>query len=117
MPILYLCAREACECFDTSEASEHDACPNKQLPLPVAGMSAHVVDDCHLNAVVGGLRIVQALVEEDGMAHNVGVLSLLASTCVSPAPNNMSSWFTYSHSESVSLPSGEKYVLNATLVI
>ena len=108
---------EACECIDTSGASDHNACPNEQVPLPVAGMSIHKVDDCHINTVVGGYTVVQALVEKDSKAQNAEVFSLLTSAFVSPAPSNTSSWFNYSYFESVSPPSVEKYVLNATLLI
>jgi hypothetical protein len=115
--ILHICAMGACECSDTPDASDDDACTNKQLPLPVAGMSIHNVDNCHKNAVVDGSDIVQALVEKDSKTQYVKVLSLLTSTFVSPALSNTSSWFTYSYLERVSPPSVEKYVLNATLLI
>jgi hypothetical protein len=80
-------------------------------------MSIHNIDDCDMNVVVGGFTIAQALVENDSNALNVEVPSLLASTSVSPQPSNTSSWITCSYSESVSPPSVEKYVLNATLLI
>ena len=108
---------EACECCDISGARDDDACPNKQVPSPVAGMSIHNVDDCHINAVDGGFTVVQALVEKDIEAQNVELFSLLTSTFVSPAPSNTSSWFTYSYLESVSPPSVEKCVLNETFLI
>jgi hypothetical protein len=80
-------------------------------------MSIHNIDDCDMYVVVGGFTIVQALVENDRNAQNVEVPSLLAPTFVSPQPSNTSSWITCSYSESVSPPSVEKYVLNATLLI
>lgn len=115
--ILHICAMEASEYCDTSGASDHDACTNEQLPLPVADTSIHNVDYCHINAVVGGFAIVQALVEKDSKTKNVEVLSLHTSTFVSPAPGYTPSCFNYSYSESVSPPSVEKYVLNATFLI
>jgi hypothetical protein len=115
--ILHICAMEASECSDTCGASDHDACPNTQLPLPVAGISIHNVDDCHTNAVVDGFAVVQALVEKDSSAQKVEVFYLLTSTFVSPTPSNTSSWFNYSYLERVSPPSVEKYVLNSTLLI
>ena len=62
--ILHICTMEASECCDTSSVSDHDACPNKPA-LPVTGPSIQNVDDCHINAVVGGLAVDQALVEKD----------------------------------------------------
>lgn len=115
--ILHICAMEACECCDTSGARDHDACPNKQVPASVASVSIHNVDDCNINAVVGGLAVFQALVEKGFEAQNVEVLSLLTFTFISPAPSNTSSWFTYSYIESVSPPSVEKYILNETFLI
>jgi len=98
-PILYLCVREA----------------NKALPE--AGMSIYNVDSCHSRVIVGGLRVVLALVEGGSKVEKVEVLSLLTSTFVSPAPGNTSSWFSYSFFESVSPHSVEKYVLNETFLI
>ena len=77
----------------------------------------HNLDDCDMNVVVGGFSIIQALVENDSNAQNVEVASLHAPTLVSPQPSNNLSWITCSYSESVSPPSVEKYVLNATLLI
>lgn len=114
--ILHICAMEACECCDTSGARDHDACPDKPA-LPVAGTSIQNVDDCHINAVAGGLSAIQALLEKDIKAQNVNTLSVLISTFVSLAPSTNTSSFTYSYSESVSPPSVEKYILNATLLI
>jgi hypothetical protein len=114
--IMHVCSMDGCECPDTSGASDHDACPNKQEPVPVAGMSIANVDDCH-NEVVGGSAVVQALVENDAPARTVEVFSVVISTFVAPAPNNTSSWFNYSYSESVSPSSVEKYVLNDTFLI
>jgi hypothetical protein len=85
--------------------------------LPVAGMSIYKGDDCRSSVVVGGLRVVLALVEKDSKVQNVEVLPLPISPFVSPAPGNTSSWFSYSYSESVSPLSVEKYVLNETFLI
>ena len=115
--ILHICAMHACECCDTSGASDLNVCPDEQLPLPVAGLSFHGIDDCHINAVVGGIGVVQALVENESKPQNVEVLSLPTSTFVSSARVCTSSWFNYSYSERVSPPSVEKYVLNATFLI
>jgi len=117
--IVHIGAMEASACCDPSGASDHNACPNKQLPLPVAGMSVHNRDGCHRNRdpVVGAFGVVQALVEKDSKAQNVDILTLLTSAFVPPAPGNTSSRFNYSYSVSVSLPSVEKCILNATLVI
>jgi hypothetical protein len=115
--ILNICAMETCECCDTSGTRDDDAYPNKQVPAPIAGMSIHDVNDCHINAVDGDFAVVQALVEKDIEAQNVEVLSLLTSTFVSSASSNTSSWFTYSYLESVSPSSVEKYVLNETFLI
>jgi flavoprotein len=95
--ISHICSTETCECCDTSGACDEDACANKQLPLPVACMSIHNVDDCHINAVDGGFAVVQALVEKDIETQNVEVLSFLTSTFVLPAPSNTSSLFNYSY--------------------
>lgn len=117
--ILHFCAMEACECecCDTSDARDHDACSNKQVPASVANVSIHNIDNCNINAVVGGLAVFQALVEKGFNAQNVKVLSLLTFKFISPAPSNTSSWFTYSYIESVSPPSVEKYILNETFLI
>lgn len=114
--IMRICTMEACECPDTSGTSDHNACPNEQAPASVASMFIQNVNDCH-NAVVGGVAVVQALVEKDSRAQNVEVLSAITSTFVSPASSNTSSCFSYSYSESVSPPSVEKYVLNETFLI
>ena len=98
-PILHLCVREA----------------NKALPE--AGMSIYSVDSCHSRVIVGGLKVVLALVEGSSKVEKVEVLSLLTSTFVSPAPDNTSSCFNYSYSERVSPVSVEKYVLNETFLI
>jgi enhancing lycopene biosynthesis protein 2 len=80
-------------------------------------MSIHNIDDCDMIVVVGGFTIAQALVENDSNGQDVEVPSLLASTFVSSQASNSTSWITCSYSESLSPPSAEKYVLNATLLI
>jgi hypothetical protein len=115
--ILHICTMEASECCDTSGASGHQACPNPEMSSPVSSASIQNADDCHINAVAGGLSAIQALLEKDSKTQNVEVLSVLASTFVSLAPVNNTSWFTYSFTESVSPPSVEKYVLNETFLI
>ena len=116
--ILHICAMEASECCDTSGASNHHACPSdEETPSPVAGTSIQNADDCHINAVAGGLSAIQALLEKDIKAQNLNALSVLISTFVSLAPNTNTSSFTYSYSERVSPPSVEKHVLNETFLI
>jgi hypothetical protein len=115
--ILQICALEACECCDTSAGLDHDIWQDMQLPQSVPGMSIHNVDDCHINARVDDFAVVQALLEKDSNAQKVKVLSVLAPTFVSTALSNTSSWFNCSHLETISPPSVEKYVLNATLLI
>ncbi len=115
--LLHICTMEASECCDTSGASDHAACPNPEKSSPVAGTAIKNADDCHINAVAGGLSAIQALLEKDGKTQKVVVLSVLASTFVSLAPINNTSSFTYSYSEGVSPPSVEKYVLNETFLI
>jgi hypothetical protein len=85
--------------------------------LPESGMSIYNVDSCHSQVIVGGLRVVLALVEGGNKEQKVEVLSLLFSPFVSPAQINTSSRFSYSFFESVSPPSVEKYVLNETFLI
>jgi hypothetical protein len=85
--------------------------------LPVAGMSIYKGDACHSTIVFSGLRVVMAFVEKDSKVQNVEVLPLLTSPFVSPAPGNTSTWFSYFFFESVSPPSVDKYVLNATFLI
>lgn len=115
--VLHFCAKKASECCDTSGVSDHNAGTNKQLPLLVAGLSVHNVIDCYRNAVVSYFSVFRALVEIDSEKQNVEVRSLLTSTFDSSEPSNTLSWSNYSYSDSVSLPSVEKYVLNATLLI
>jgi hypothetical protein len=115
--VLHICAKKASECRETSGASNQDAYPNKQLSPRVTGMSVHNVDHCDRNAVVGGFYVFRTLLEKDSKAQIVEVRSLLPLTFDSPTPSTILSWFNYSYSESVSPPSVEKYVLNATLLI
>jgi hypothetical protein len=113
---LHMCVREASECCCvTSGARIHDARLDKTLPI--AGMSIYNGGGRQARVVVGRMRVVLALVEKDSKEQNVEVLSLLTSSFVSPAPGKTSAWFNYSYFESVSPPSVEKYVLNATLLI
>jgi hypothetical protein len=115
--ILHICAMEATECCDPSGASDHHACPNDEESSPVAGASITSMNDCHINAVVGGLSAIQALFEKESKVQNISVLTLLVPTVVSLAPSTNTSSFTYSYSESVSPPSVEKYVLLRTFLI
>lgn len=108
---------EASECCDPPGASDHHACPNDEESSPVAGASITSVNDCHINAVVGGLSAIQALLEKDSKVQNISVLALLVPTFVSLAPRINTSSFIYSYSESVSPPSVEKYVLTAAFLI
>ena len=115
--ILHFCAMEAFECCDTSGSSIYKTCHNRQVSAPVAGMSIQNVNDCR-NAVVGGLAVVEAMVEKNSRVQNLEIHSVLTFTVVSPAPSNTSSCcFRYSYNESVSPPSVEKYVLNESLLI
>lgn len=114
--LLHICSMEACEYYGTSGTSDNDACPNKQVPAPIAGMSIQNVNDCY-DATVGGFAIDPALVKEVSKEQNIEVLILLTSAFVSPVQSNCSSSFNYSYSESVSPPSVKKYVLNATFLI
>lgn len=115
--ILHICTMEASECCDPSGASDHHACPDEESSSPVAGASITGVNDCHINAVVGGLSAIQALLEKDSKVQNISVLALLVPTFVSFASSINTSSFTYSYSETVSPPSVEKYVLNETFLI
>ncbi len=115
--ILHICTMEASACCDTSGASDHQACPNPEKSFPGSGASIQNANECHINAVAGGLAAIQALLEKDIKAQNVDILSVLNSTFVSLAPSTNTSSFTYSYSESVSPPSVEKYVLNETFLI
>ncbi len=115
--VFHICAERALECRDPSSATSQNACPNKQPLLHMAGMSVHNMEICKRNTVVGGFHVFRALLEKDCKAQIVEVRSLPIFTFDSPEPINSISWFNYSYSESVSLPSVEKYVLNATLLI
>ncbi len=108
---------KASECCDTSVARDHNACTKNQSPLLVAGSSGNDVTDCHKRAVVDHFSVFRALVEIETKKQNVELRSLLTSAFDSSEPNYTLSWFNYSYSDSVSLPSVEKYVLNATLLI
>lgn len=114
---LHICTMEATECCDPSGASDHNACPGEPLAQPTTGVSIKTLDDCHVNAVVGGLAAIQALLERSDKTQNVPVLAVLASAFVSLAPDVTTSSSNYSYSESVSPPSVEKYVLNETFLI
>ncbi|MBI5473565.1 MAG: hypothetical protein HY961_14595 [Ignavibacteriae bacterium] len=115
--IVHICTMEAAECCDTSGASDHHGCPNEPQSEPITGVSFKNLDDCHINAIVGGLAAIQTLLEKNDKTQNVAVLAVLASSFVSPEPVNTTSWFSYSFTESVSPPSVEKYVLNETFLI
>lgn len=115
--ILHICTMEASECCNTSGASDYHGCPNPQRSSPVSGVVVQNANDCHINAVAGGLVAIQALLEKDSKAQNVNTLTLLISTFVSLAPSTNTSSFTYSYAESVSPSSVEKYVLNETFLI
>jgi hypothetical protein len=115
--ILHICAGEESKRWDTSGASGQAACPNGQLPLPVARMFVHNVGDCNKKAIVGGIAVFQALEEKDSKAQNVKALSLLTSAFVLPAPDNTSSWSINSCPNRNSPASMEKFILNAILLI
>lgn len=115
--VFHIYAKKVSECRDTSSASNRDACPNKQPSLFAAGTSVHNVKVCERHADVGGFHVFRALLEKDSKAQILEVRSLPFFTFDSPEPTNSLSWLNYSYSESVSLPSVEKYVLNATLLI
>lgn len=115
--MLHVCTMQASECCDPSGASDHHACPNEEQPAPIAGVSIHGVDDCHINTVVGGLSAIQALLEKDSKMQNISELATLVTMFVAPAPSRTTSSILYSSSDSVFPPSVEKYVLNETFLI
>ncbi len=84
---------------------------------PITAVSFKNLDDCHVNAVVGGLAAIQALLEKDTKAQNFDILSLFISTIVPIAPSTNTSSCDYSYTDNVSPPSVEKYVLNETFLI
>jgi hypothetical protein len=115
--IVHACAMEATQCCDTSRARDHKACEN---PFPlVAGPSVQREFDCHTNTVAGGLAGVQGLIEKDGKPLNnrLEVLSAVVSQYISFASSGTASWLSTSYCTSVSPPSVEKYVLNASFLI
>jgi len=113
--ILHVYAREESKRCDAS--SDQAACPNRQLPLPVARMFVHNVGDYQKKTIVVGIAVFQASEEKDTKAKNAKALSLLTSTFILPAPCNILYCSNYYCTNSISPSSVEKFLLNATLLI
>jgi hypothetical protein len=115
--ILHICAGEISQHYDTSSTSDQAACPNRQLPLPVARMFVHNVGDCQKKTIVLGIAVYQALEEKDSKAKNAKALSLLSFTSILPPPCNILYCSSCYCTKSISPSSVEKFILNATLLI
>jgi hypothetical protein len=115
--ILHIYASEESKRCDASSASDQAACPNRQLPLPVARMFVHNVGDCQKKTIVVSIAVFQALEEKDSKAKNAKALSLLSFTSILPPPCNILYCSNCYCTKSISPSSVEKFILNATLLI
>jgi hypothetical protein len=114
---LHICVFNAAECYDTSDSSNHDACPMKHRLLDVAANCIHHIHGCHKSAIAAGSNLFQSLEERDTKAQKTKVLAQLFSASVSPSPEHAVTRANRCLSEIASPRSVELYQLNATLLI
>jgi len=107
---------QATECCDESGTSDHMACQDEELPIH--GVSVKSQFECHTNAIVGGLRDTQALVEKQSNPENlmIELIAAVISQTIHFSEFHNNTLFS-SRSTNVSPPSVEKYVLNETFLI
>jgi hypothetical protein len=113
--ILHVYVREESKRCDAS--SDQAACPNRQLPLPVARMFVHNVGDYQKKTIVVGIAVFQASEEKHSKAKNAKALSLLTSMFIMPAPCSLLYCSNYYCTNSISPSAVEKLILNATFLI
>lgn len=112
--VLNRCLMEEASCCCPNETSNHDGCG-----VPNALPSGHVFKSdftCYTSVVVGGVALKQALLEKENRQE-----SGKAVTFISPRSSGLLQSDTPSHtlivSQSISPPSVDRYVLNASFLI
>ena len=114
--ILHICVIDAA-CCDSSNASNHYACPSKQQPMTVTAICMQNIHVCRKHAVPGGFNLFQAVEKKDTKSQNVRAVAFLSSAFNPPSAGHTASWSNRSYSECVFPRSVELYKVNATLLI
>lgn len=115
--IFHICVIDASEYCNTSDASNHNACPSKQHPMIVTAICIQNIHAFRKNAVPGGFNLFQAVEKKDTKSQNVKAIAFISSAFDPPSADHTGSWFNRSYSECVFPRSVELYKLNATLLI
>lgn len=114
--VLHLCQMEAASCCSPIQSANDDGCDQ-----PMASPTSHSFKSdftCHIDVVVGGVALKQALLEKENRPEsNKTVLPIIGS------PSSSSLLLADSHSNSILLsktvspPSVDRYVLNGSFLI
>ena len=110
------CKVEAMSCCAPVSRANHDDCDQPALPISRHSIKAQFT--CHTTALVGGVAIKQALVEQQHKPElpKQIVFCIASSQSLLSAQTNRSS-STFFLTETVSPPTVEKYVLNGSFLI
>ena len=89
-------------------------CDDSQNPITGPTVKSDYV--CHMNTLVGGLKTKEGLLEK-APSHNDHVGAFIIPANNASIAATTTSFASLSYAVSISPPSVEKYVLNATLLI
>lgn len=114
--LLHRCQMEAASCCAPNLPSEQDGCEE-----PVAAQSGPVFKSdftCHVNVIVGGLALKQALLEKGNkQSSDVGVVVQVATFFLRGLVRSENPSYAFFAARTVSPPSVEKYVLFDSFLI
>jgi hypothetical protein len=114
--VLHLCQMEAASCCSPTQTSNHDGCG--QPIAPPAGHSFKSDFTCHLDVVVGGLALKQALLEKENKPElSIAAIPSVVSFASSSLLQADSPSHTYFVAQTISPPSVDRYVLNGSFLI
>lgn len=115
--VLYSCKMDPATCCQTSRQSKHGECGASAIVHQRVSVESNF--SCHRSTVIGGITTAAALIEKEYQPLFNKAVQSVSPQFMGNSPLSVAAPTSYSLSPPLAraIPSVEKYVLNATLLI